>query len=88
MTTATGWPCSSRIQWPRRMGRSIGIVSGSRKVAAGIGFYAAGLSFSERWLVRGQDVAFGKNTRIDIYNGSQPQSSSRGRCETRFFRER
>jgi hypothetical protein len=48
------------------IGRVVGIVSGSRNLAAGIGFYAAGLSVYERWLVRGQNVAFVKNTRIDV----------------------
>lgn len=48
------------------IGRVVGIVAGSRYLAAGIGFYAAGLSFYERWLVRGQNVAFVKNTRIEV----------------------
>jgi hypothetical protein len=48
------------------VGRIIGIVGGSRNLAAGIGFYGAGLSFSERWLVRGHNVAFTKNTRIEV----------------------
>ncbi|MES2220068.1 MAG: hypothetical protein V4587_03780 [Acidobacteriota bacterium] len=48
------------------VGRVVGIVSGSRYLAAGIGFYAAALSVYERWLVRGQNVAFVKNTRIEV----------------------
>jgi len=48
------------------IGRVVGITAGSRGVAAVIGFYGAGLSFSERWLVRGQNVAFQKNTRIEV----------------------
>jgi len=48
------------------IGRVVGIVAGSRSLAAGIGFYAAGLSFAERWLVRGQNVVFVKNTRIEV----------------------
>lgn len=48
------------------VGRLVGVVAGSRDFAAGIGFYAAGLSFSERWLVRGQNVVFEKNTRIEV----------------------
>jgi hypothetical protein len=48
------------------IGRFVGIVAGSRYLAAGIGFYAAGLSVSERWLVRGQNVVFTKNTRIEV----------------------
>ena len=48
------------------IGRVVGIVSGSRNLAAGIGFYAAGLSVYERWLVHGQNVVFVKNTRIEV----------------------
>ncbi|MHB1795433.1 MAG: hypothetical protein ACYCPO_10735 [Acidobacteriaceae bacterium] len=48
------------------VGRVVGIVSGSTSVAAGIGFYAAGLSVGERWLVHGQNVSFAKNTRIEV----------------------
>jgi hypothetical protein len=48
------------------IGRIVGVVAGSRDFAAGIGFYAAGLSFSERWLVRGQNVVFEKNTRVEV----------------------
>jgi hypothetical protein len=48
------------------VGRVIGIAGGSRGLAAGIGFYGAGVAFSERWLVRGQNVAFVKNTRIEV----------------------
>jgi hypothetical protein len=48
------------------IGRVVGIISGSRYLAAGIGFYAAGLSVYNRWLVRGQNVSFGKNTRVEV----------------------
>ncbi len=48
------------------IGRVVGIVSGSRYLAAGIGFYAAALSVYERWLVHGHNVAFVKNTRIEV----------------------
>jgi hypothetical protein len=48
------------------IGRVVGIVSGSRYLAAGIGYYAAALSVYERWLVHGQNVAFVKNTRIEV----------------------
>ncbi len=48
------------------VGRVVGIVSGSRYLAAGIGFYAAALSIYERWLVHGHNVAFEKNTRIEV----------------------
>jgi hypothetical protein len=48
------------------IGRVVGIVAGSRGLSAGIGFYAAGLSIYERWLARGQDVVFPKNTRVEV----------------------
>jgi hypothetical protein len=48
------------------MGRIAGILANSRDVAAGIGFYAAALSVYDLWLAHGRDVAFTKNTRIEI----------------------
>jgi hypothetical protein len=48
------------------VGRVVGIVSGSRYLAAGIGYYAAALSVYERWLVHGHNVTFEKNTRIEV----------------------
>ena len=48
------------------VGRVVGIVAGSRNLSAALGFYAAGLSFYERWLVHGQNVVFVKNTRIEV----------------------
>ena len=48
------------------VGRVVGIVGGSRNLAAGIGFYAAALSFYERWVARGHDVIFSKDTRIEV----------------------
>ncbi len=69
------------------VGRVVGIVSGSRYLAAGIGFYAAALSVGERWLVRGKNVSFSKNTLIEVTlnpgrnpisaSPSQPNSSER-----------
>ena len=69
------------------VGRVVGIVSGSRYLAAGIGFYAAAVSVGERWLVHGQNVTFVKNTRIEVTmtpsrnpisaTTSQPNSSER-----------
>ena len=48
------------------MGRLAGILANSRNVAAGIGFYAAALSVYDLWLAHGHDVAFVKNTRIEV----------------------
>jgi len=48
------------------MGRLAGILADSRNVAAGIGFYAAALSVYDLWLAHGHDVAFVKNTRIEV----------------------
>jgi hypothetical protein len=48
------------------MGRIVGIAAGSRNLAAGIGCYAAALSFYENFLRGGRDVSFPKNTRIEI----------------------
>lgn len=48
------------------VGRIVGVAAGNRNVAAGIGYYAAGLSVYENFLRKGRDVVFPKNTRIEI----------------------
>ena len=48
------------------VGRVVGIVASSHNLSAGIGFYAAALSFYERWVARGHDVVFRKDTRIEV----------------------
>ncbi|MGA8044391.1 MAG: hypothetical protein WCA37_16465 [Terracidiphilus sp.] len=48
------------------IGRIVGMTAGSRGLAAGIGFYAAGLSVYDNFLHEGRDVVFPKDTRIEI----------------------
>jgi hypothetical protein len=48
------------------VGRIVGLASGNRNIAAGIGYYAAALSFYENFLRPGHDVTFAKDTRIEI----------------------
>ncbi len=48
------------------VGRVVGVAAGDRNLAAGIGYYAAALSFYENFLRRGHDVVFPRNTRIEI----------------------
>ena len=48
------------------IGRIVGVAAGSRSLAAGIGFYAAGLSVYDNFLHSGRDVVFPKDTRIEI----------------------
>jgi hypothetical protein len=48
------------------VGRIVGIAAGSRDFAAGLGFYAAGLSVSRNFLHSGRDVDFPRDTRIEI----------------------
>jgi hypothetical protein len=64
------------------IGRAIGMTAGSRGLAAAIGFYGAGVSLSERWLVRGQDVSFQKNTRIEITTIPSRNPLSGGQSKT------
>lgn len=47
-------------------GRIAGIVAAPSGVGAGIGFYGAGLSIVNRWIARGSNVIFVKDTRIDV----------------------
>jgi hypothetical protein len=48
------------------VGRIVGIAAGNRNLAAGLGYYASALSFYENFLRPGRDVAFPKDTRIEI----------------------
>lgn len=54
------------------IGRVVGMAAGSRNLAAGIGFYAVGLSSFTRWIERGKNVTFVKNTRIEVTTTSRP----------------
>jgi len=48
------------------IGRIVGVAAGNRNLAAGIGFYAASLSVYDNFLHSGRDVAFPRDTRIEI----------------------
>jgi hypothetical protein len=48
------------------VGRIVGVAAKNRNLAAGIGFYAAGLSVYENFLRSGHDVVFPKDTWIEI----------------------
>ncbi|HWE83444.1 MAG TPA: hypothetical protein VG267_00765 [Terracidiphilus sp.] len=48
------------------VGRIVGVAAGSRNFAAGLGYYAAALSFSRNFLHSGRDVDFPRDTRIEI----------------------
>ena len=48
------------------VGRIVGIAAGDRNLAAGLGFYAAGLSVYDNFLHSGRDVVFPRDTRIEI----------------------
>jgi hypothetical protein len=54
------------------IGRIVGMTAGSRALAAGIGFYSAGLSFAERWIAPGGNVTFPANTRINVTTAPVP----------------
>jgi hypothetical protein len=48
------------------IGFIVGAASGSANVAAGFGFYGAALSLYNRWIKRGSDVNFARDTRIVV----------------------
>jgi len=48
------------------VGRVVGVVAGDPNLAAGLGYYAAGLSIYDNFLQSGRDVVFPKDTRIEI----------------------
>jgi hypothetical protein len=48
------------------VGRIVGVAAGNRNLAAGLGYYAAALSFYDNFLHSGRDVVFPRDTRIEI----------------------
>jgi hypothetical protein len=48
------------------IGFIVGTASGSANVAAGFGAYGAALSIYNRWIKRGSEIAFARDTRIDL----------------------
>jgi hypothetical protein len=48
------------------IGFIIGTAAGQRNIAAGIGYYGAAISIYERWIKRGREVTFARDTRLVI----------------------
>lgn len=48
------------------VGRIVGIVAGSPKIASGLGYYAAATTSYEGFIAKGKDVVFPRNTRLEI----------------------
>jgi hypothetical protein len=46
------------------IGFIVGTGAGQRNLAAGIGYYGAAISIYERWIKRGHDVSFARDTRL------------------------
>jgi hypothetical protein len=46
------------------IGFIIGTAAGSRNIAAGFGYYGAAISIYERWIKRGREVTFTRDTRL------------------------
>jgi hypothetical protein len=46
------------------IGFIVGTAAGQRNLAAGIGYYGAAVSIYERWIKRGRDVTFARDTRL------------------------
>jgi hypothetical protein len=46
------------------LGFIIGTAAGQRNIAAGIGYYGAAISIYERWIKRGREVSFARDTRL------------------------
>jgi hypothetical protein len=56
------------------VGRIVGIAGGSPAVAAGIGYYGAALAFYDRWIARGPQVTFARDTRIVLQTTARHSS--------------
>ena len=48
------------------VGRVVGITGGSPNLAAGIGYYGTALALYDRWIARGQQKVFPRDTRIVV----------------------
>jgi hypothetical protein len=46
------------------IGFIVGTAAGQRNIAAGIGYYGAAVSIYERWIKRGREVSFARDTRL------------------------
>jgi hypothetical protein len=46
------------------IGFIVGTAAGQRNIAAGIGYYGAAVSIYERWIKRGREVTFARDTRL------------------------
>ena len=55
------------------IGFIIGTAAGQRNIAAGIGYYGAAISIYERWIKRGREVSFARDTRLILQ--TTPRSS-------------
>ncbi len=63
------------------IGNIIGLAGGAPKVASGIGFYGAATAFYRRWIARGHEVTFAKDTRLVLQ--TTPRNSAVLKPETR-----
>lgn len=48
------------------VGRVLGLAGGSPYFAAGLGYYEAALTFYDRWIAKGKQVTFARDTRIVV----------------------
>jgi len=55
------------------IGFIVGTAAGQRNIAAGIGYYGAAISIYERWIKRGREVSFARDTRLVLQ--TRPRSS-------------
>lgn len=55
------------------IGFIVGTAVGQRNIAAGIGYYGAAISIYERWIKRGRDVTFARDTRLVLQ--TRPRNS-------------
>ena len=52
------------------IGFIVGIAAGQRNIAAGFGYYGAAISIYERWVKRGREVNFPRDTRLVLQTTS------------------
>ncbi len=68
------------------VGFIVGTAAGQRNLAAGLGYYGAAISLYERWIKRGREVSFARDTRLVLQ--TTPRRSTVLRPELGDARER
>jgi hypothetical protein len=74
LSMKVGEPVSAHLLYSVYLGDIIGVAGGIPCCAAGIGYYGAALAFYDRWIARGPQVTFARDTRIVLQTTARHSS--------------